>query len=206
MVQTKPALSISLNVFVWESRTDQCRFTHCFMLSSGPRGISRPDWLVGGQGLGVFFFSFFLFTAMLSGWSGCWESSVQAAKPAVTQQGIDWIISVSSDSNVAYTGPLLRATQLLPLPGKSGLRSYREEIKNLFVNWWLGLFMLLASRCVEDMFMKIWVVLLLQIDSLVIIKTHLIDLCWCWSLICSLIYHGFCLTLWRPALFALSVF
>ncbi|KAM3600275.1 uncharacterized protein V6R79_020545 [Siganus canaliculatus] len=38
----------------------------------------------------------------------------QAVNPALTQQDIDWIISVSSDSNVAYTDPLLQAAQHHP--------------------------------------------------------------------------------------------
>lgn len=111
------AFTISLNVFVWKSRTDQCEiYSLLYVVVWSPRHF-QARLTGGGQGLRVCFL--FFFTAMLSGWSGCWESSVQAAKPAVTQQGIDWIISVSSDSNVAYTGLLLRATQLLLLPGKS---------------------------------------------------------------------------------------
>lgn len=70
-------------------------------------------WGSGPQG--VFSFVFFLPCRLAEGAA---ENAVwQAAKPAVTQQGIDWIISVSSDSNVAYTDPLLQATWLSSLPG-----------------------------------------------------------------------------------------
>lgn len=68
------------------------RFSHCFRLSFGPRGISRAGWWTGGgQGLGVFSFSFsffFLGPYRLAG-VAAERTALQAEEPTTTQQDID---------------------------------------------------------------------------------------------------------------------
>lgn len=94
------------------------RFTHCSRLPSAPRGISRAGWPVGVRASGCIFYLFF--------WPCHLAENVvwQATKPTVTKQGIDWIISVSSDRPPAASNTA----------GINGCQSYREEIGNLFVS------------------------------------------------------------------------
>lgn len=97
-------VAIFLNVFVWMSFTDQCE-----IYSSLEVVVWSQRYFLagGGQGLGVCVCVCVLLPCCLVEVAA--ESAVwQAEKPAVTQQGIDWIISVSSDSTVAYTDPPLQ--------------------------------------------------------------------------------------------------
>lgn len=66
------------------------RFSHCFRLSLGPRGISRAGWLAGGgQGLGLFSFSFSFFLPCRLAEVAAERAAMQAAEPTTTQQDID---------------------------------------------------------------------------------------------------------------------
>lgn len=79
-----------------------------------PRLVGR--WGSGPRGV---FFIYFFWPCHLA------ENVVwQATKPTVTKQGIDWIISVSSDRPPAASNTA----------GINGCQSCREEIGNLFVS------------------------------------------------------------------------
>lgn len=89
---------------VWKSCTDQCEiYSLLRVVVWSQRHFPGLDvwWRSGPRGVLFCFFlspsAFLFFSAVSSGCIGCWGCNA----------GIDWIIPVSSDSNVFYTDPLL---------------------------------------------------------------------------------------------------
>lgn len=102
----------------------QCEIYSSSRLLFGPRGISGQPVEVWASGCCRFFLCFF-YLAMSA-------AVVAAGNPflaCITEQDIDWIISVSADSNVAYTDPLqLAARHRFPPPVKKKMDRWKAWI------------------------------------------------------------------------------